>query len=118
MDLNFLRLTYFLILKNRELDLSSSMERSLTRYRQLRFVLIFTLMYLTLLVGCILVPHNFIFQSSSNLFCLDLKITNFSFFTLSEILFGFNQLTRYFRSALTILFSFLIELLRHDRLVS
>ena len=43
---------------------------------------------------------------------------NISLFTLSEILFAFNQLTRCFKSALTSLLSFLIELLWHNRLVS
>ena len=37
---------------------------------------------------------------------------------ISEISFAFNQLTRFFNSALTSLLSFLIELLRHNRLVS
>ena len=59
-----------------------------------------------------LLPHSFIFKSPSSFFCLDLKITISVFFTLSEILFAFNQLTRCFKSALTSLFSFLIELLR------
>ena len=55
--------------------------------------------------------YNFIFKSPSSFFCLDLKITISIFFTLSGILFGFNQLTRCFKSALARLFSFLIELL-------
>ena len=37
---------------------------------------------------------------------------------LSEILVAFNQLTRYFKSALTCLFNVLIELLRYKRLVT
>ena len=40
------------------------------------------------------------------------------FSTLSEILFVFNQLTRWFKSALTSVLSFLIELLRYNRLMS
>ena len=36
-------------------------------------------------------PHNSIFKSPSSFFCLDLKITITVFFTLSEILFAFNQ---------------------------
>ena len=60
----------------------------------------------------------FYFKSLLNFFCLDLKITISVFFTLSEILFAFNQLTRRFKSALTSLFSFLIDLPRHNRLVS
>ena len=87
-------------------------------YCQLRFASILTPKYLTLSVGYSLLPHNLIFKSPSNFFCLDLKITISVFFTLSEILFAFNQLTRCFKSALTSLFSFLIELLRHKRLVS
>ena len=118
MDLNILRLTYFLILKRRALALFTLMERSLTWYCQLRFVSVFTPKYLTLSVGYSLLPHNLIFKSPSNFFCLDLKITISVFLTLSEILFAFNQLTRCFKSALTSLFSFLIELLRHKRLVS
>ena len=118
MDLNILGLTYFLILKMRALALFSLMERSSTWCRQVRLVSIFTPRYLTLSVGYSLLPHNFIFKSPSSFFCLDLKITISVFFTLSEILFAFNQLTRCFKSALTCLFSFLIELLRHNRLVS
>ena len=70
-----LRLTYFLILKRRALTLFSLMERSLTWYWQLRFVSIFTSRYLTLSVGYRLLPHNLIFESPSNFFYLDLKIT-------------------------------------------
>ena len=46
------------------------------------------------------------------------KDYHFSFLTLSEILFAFNHFTRCVKSGLTILFSFLIELLRHNRLMS
>ena len=56
MDLNVLRLTYFLILKRRALALFSLMERSLTSYCQLRFVSIFTPKYLTFSVGYSLLP--------------------------------------------------------------
>ena len=62
--------------------------------------------------------YNLIFKSPSNFFCLNLKITISVFLTLREILFAFNQLTRCFKSALTSLFNFLMELLRHKRLVS
>ena len=59
------------------------------------------------------------FTSPSNLFCLDLKITIPGFFfTLSEILFAFNQLTECFKSALISFFHFFIELLKHNRLMS
>ena len=44
------------------------MERSLTRYCQLRFVSIFTPMYLTLPLRYSLLPHNFIFKSPLNFF--------------------------------------------------
>ena len=118
MDLNILRLTYFPILKRGALALFSLMEISLTWYCQLRFVSIFTTKYLTLSGGYSLLPHDLIFKSPSNFFCLDLKITASVFFTLSEILFAFNQFAKCFKSALTSLFSFLIELLRHKRLVS
>ena len=122
MDLNILRLTYFLILKSRALALFSLMGRSLTSCCQVRFVLIFKQRYLALSVGYSLLPHNFIFKSLSSFFCLDLRITIsvFFFFSVffSEILFAFNQLTRCFKPALTSLFSFLIELLRHNTLVS
>ena len=107
-----------IILKRSAFALFSLMDRSLRWYCQLRFVSIFTPTYLTLSVGYSLLPHNSIFKSPSSFFCLDLKITISVFFTLSEILFAFNQLTRCFKSALTCLFSFLIELLRHNRLVS
>ena len=53
-----------------------------------------------------------------NLFCLDLKIVISVFFTLSEVLFEFSYLTRCSKSASTSLFRFLIELLRHTKLVS
>ena len=82
------------------------------------FVSIFTPRYLTLSVGHGLLPHNFIFKSPSSFFYLDLNITISVFLTLSEILFAFNQSTRCFKSLLTCLFSFLIELLRHNRFVS
>ena len=118
MDLNILRLTYFLNLNSRAFALFDLMERSSTWYFQLRFVSICTPRYLTLSVGYNLLPHNFIFESPSNFFCLDLKTTISVLFTFSEILFAFNQLSRCFKSSLTSLFSFLIELLRHKRLVS
>ena len=118
MGLNILRLTYFLILKWRALALFSLMERSLIWCCQVRFASIFTPTYLTLSVGYSLLPHNFIFKSPSSFFCLYLKIIISVFFTLSDILFAFNQLSRCFKSALTNLFSFLIESLRHNRLVS
>ena len=116
MDLNILRLRH-LILKRKALALFSLMGRSLTWNCKVKFASIFTPKYLTLSVWYSLLPHNFIFKSPSNFFCLDLKITISVFFTLSEILFAFNQLTRCFKSALTNLFSFLIELLRHNKLV-
>ena len=118
MDLNILRLTYFLILKRRAFALFSLVDRSLTWYYKLRFVSIYTPRYLILSVGYNLLPHNVIFKSPSNFFCLDLKIIISVFFMLSEILFAFKQLTRCFKSALVSLFSFLIELLRYKRLVS
>ena len=118
MDLKILRLTYFLSLNRKAFVQFNLMERSLTWYCQLRFVAIFTCRYLTLSVRYNLLPHNFIFTSLSSFFYLDLRITISVFFTMSEILFAFNQLTSCFKSALTSLFSFLIELLRHKRLVS
>ena len=116
MDFNIL--TYFLILKRSTFALFNLMDRSLTWYCQLRALSIFTSRYLTLSVGYSLLPHNFIFKSPSNFFWLDLKITISVFFMLSEIIFAFNQLTRCFKSVLTSLFSFLIELLRYKILVS
>ena len=117
MDRNILRLTNFLILERSALALFSLIERSLTSHCQLRFVPIFTPKYLTLSVGYSLLPHNLIFKSPSNFFYLDLKITISVFLTLREILFAFNLLTRCFKSALTSLFKFLMELLRHKKLV-
>ena len=76
------------------------------------------LKYLTLSVGYSLLPYNLIFKLPSNFLCLDLKITITVFVTLTEILFAFNQFARCFKSVLTSLFSFLIELLKHKRLVS
>ena len=94
------------------------MERSLTWHYQLRFVSILTPSYLKLSGGYSLLPNNLIFKSLSKFFSLDLKTAISAFFTFSEILFAFNQLTRFFKSVLNSLFSFLIELLRHKRLVS
>ena len=115
MDLNILGLTYFLILKRTALALFSLMERSLTRCCQVRFVSIFTIRYLTLSVGYSLLLLILFLNHLQIFFCLDLKITISVFLMLSEILFAFNQLTRCFKSALTCLFSFLIELLRHNQ---
>ena len=63
-------------------------------------------------------PLNFIFKSLSNFFCFNLKISISVFLHWVNFLFAFNQLTRRFKSALTSLFRFLIELLRYNRLVS
>ena len=87
MDLNVLKLTYFLILKRRALALFSFMERLLTWYCQLKFVSIFILRYLTLSVRYSLLPHNFSFKSSQILFCFNY---HFNFFLLSDILFAFS----------------------------
>ena len=123
MDLNISRLTYFLILKRKALVVFSLMEISLTWCCQLRFVSIFTPRHLTHSVRYNLLLNNFILKSPSNLKFLllwfkDYHFSFFFFFTLTEILFAFNQLTRCFKSALSSLFSFLRELLRHNRLVS
>ena len=56
------------------------MDRSLTWYCQRRFVSLFTPKYLTLSVGYILLPHNLIFKSPSNFFCLDLKLVSAIFY--------------------------------------
>ena len=113
-----MRLIYFLILKMRVLALFILMERSLTWHCQRRFLSVFTPRYLTLSVGYSHSPHNLIFKLPSNFICLDLKITISVFFTLNEILFAISQLTRRFKSAFIRLFSFLIELLIHNKLVS
>ena len=116
MDLNILRLMYFLILKRRALALFILMERSLTWCCQVSFVSILTPRYLTLSVGYSFLPYNLIFKSTAVYFAW-FKDYHFSFFTLNEILFDFNQLTRSLKSALTSLLSLLIELLRDNRLV-
>ena len=56
----------------------------------------------------------FYFKITFKFLLLRFKDYHFSFF--SEILFAFNKLTGCFKSALTSLFSFLIELLQHNRL--
>ena len=61
MELNILRLTYFLILKRRTLALFSLIERSLTWYCEVSFTSTFTTRYLKLSVGCLLLC-NFIFK--------------------------------------------------------
>ena len=63
-------------------------------------------------------PLNFIFNSLSNFFCFNLKISISVFLHWVNFLFAFKQLTRRFKSALTSLFKFLIELLRYNWLVS
>ena len=117
MDLNILRLKCFLILNRIALALFCLMDRLLT-YCQLTFVSIFTPKYLTLSVGYSILLHNLICKSPSNYFWLYLKIIVSVFFTLSEILFQFNQFARCFKSALTNLFTFLIRLIRYKRLVA
>ena len=118
MDLNILRLIYVFSHFEEKSISSIQFNGDIIGYCQLRFVSIFKPKYLTLSVGYSLLPHNLIFKYPSNFLCLDLKIIISVFFTLREILFAFNQFTRCFKSALTGLFSFLIELLRHNRLVS
>ena len=80
MDINILRLTYFLILKRTALALFSLMERSLICYCQLRFVSIFAPKYLTLPVRLSHLPQNLVFKSPLNFFCLDLKINSSDIF--------------------------------------
>ena len=68
---------------------------------------------LTLSVEYSILPHNFILTHLHISFTQIYRLPFQSFFTLNEILFKFNQLIRCFKSALTSLFSFFIELLRH-----
>ena len=63
-------------------------------------------------------PLNFIFIVSLNLFLLDLNMTISVCLTFNEILFAFSQLARFFRSIFTNLLSFLIDLLKYNKLVS
>ena len=98
--------------------LFSLTERSLTWNCQLRFASILTSRYFTLFVGYSHLQHSLTFKWRSNFFCLDLKTTVSVFQAMSEVSFAFSQLTSCFKSTLTSLFSFLIELLRHNKLVS
>ena len=98
--------------------LFSLTERSLTWNCQLRFASILTSRYFTLFVGYSHLQHSLTFKWRSNFFCLDLKITVSVFQAMSEVSFAFSQLTSCFKSTLTSLFSFLIELLRHNKFVS
>lgn len=100
MDLNYLRLTHFPILKKRTLVLFSLIERLFTWHSQLRFGSIFTPRYLILSIGYSLLLHSSIFKSTSNFFCLDIKMA-ISFFIMIEILFALNHLTRCLKSVLT-----------------
>ena len=50
-----------------------------------KVVSVFTPKYFIVSVRYSLLPHNLIFKSSSNFFCLDLKITISVIFTLSEM---------------------------------
>ena len=118
MDLNILGLAYFLILKRIALALFSVTERSLTWHCQLRFASILTPRYLRVSAGYSLLPHSPTFKSPSNFFCLDLKIIVSVFFNFEWNLSECSQLTSCFKSTLTSLFSFLIELLRHNKSVS
>ena len=67
--------------------------------------------YLTLSVGKSLLRLNFNFISPSNRFRLDLMI-------ISEILFALSKHNKFFRSKLTSLLSFLIDLSKCNKLVS
>ena len=80
----------------------------------MRFCSILTSRYLTLAVGQILVPLNFIFPISLNFFVLNLNMTISVFLTFSEILFAFSQLARLFMSIFTSLLSFLLCYLQGD----
>ena len=100
------------------LDTSLLMERSFTWYFQLRLLSVFTPRYLKLSEGYRILPHSFIFKSPSNLLCFRFKNHQLGFFTLSEFLWAFKQLTRCFNSALTSLFNFFIDLLIHNRSLS
>ena len=67
-------------------------------------------------MGYSLLPHNFVFELPSNFFCLTrFKDCHFSFFTLNEILFAFNQLTRCFKGYVPYIFAslFCIVSLKH-----
>ena len=67
-------------------------------------------------MGYSLLPHNFVFKLPSNFFCLTrFKDCHFSFFTLNEILFAFNQLTRCFKGYVPYIFAslFCIVSLKH-----
>ena len=111
------QIKYFLTIFYLEI-LKYSFIRLLIWHCQLRFASILTPNYFTLSVGYSILPYSLTFKSPSNFSCLDLKIAISVFLRLSEILFAFNQLTICFKSALAILYSFLIELLRHNKLVS
>ena len=78
---------------------------------------------MTLLAGYSLLPHSFIFILPSDFFRLDLKITISVYFfqiflTLSEILFAFSQSKGSLKSILASLFSFKIDFLRYNMMVS
>ena len=69
MNLNVLKLTYFFILKSSN---SIQFDRKIINMTlsfkifTIYTIAIFSLSYLTLSVGCILLPHNFNFESPSN----------------------------------------------------
>ena len=110
--------TYFLILKRRALAQFSLTERSLTWHCQLRFASILTPKYFTLSVGYSLLTYSLTFKLSSKFFCLDLLISISVFFNIEWNFIFIRQLTSCFKSALTSFFSFFIELLKHNKLVS
>ena len=75
--LKILRLTYFLLLKRRSIGSVQFNGKIINMILPTKIDIIFTSRYLRLSEGYSFLPHNFIFKSLLNLFCLALKIFQF-----------------------------------------
>ena len=118
MNLNILALIFFSYFKKESID-HIQFNRKITNLTlPTKISSILTPRYFTVSEGYSLLPHSLIFKSPSNFLCLNFEITISVFLALTQILFVSSQITRCFRSAFTSLFSFVIELLRHNKLMS
>ena len=98
------------MLSNNTLALLSFTAMLFTWSCQCKNLSILTQRYFTEFDGYSLFPVSLILISSDSTFLGDLKITSLVFSTLSEILFGLNQLFICFISLLTSLFRFFTDL--------
>ena len=114
MDLNILSSTNFLILNSRALSLFSLTEKSFIWCGQVTYWSFFTPSIWHLQLDKYFWQLTFIIK----LFSSRLKNDHFSFLKFSEILFALIQFSRLFRSIVTNLLRFLIDLRKYNKLVS